>query len=83
MLYFLYNQDAVAVLVCHDIELGEFVLQVPYFPPIESPDHYKQRSMDIIKKSIFSEEIRPYRNPKIEVVDVSTWRMGAIVADNY
>jgi len=35
MLYFLYSGDMVAVLVCHDIEAGEFVLQVPYFPPIE------------------------------------------------
>lgn len=26
MLYFLYNKDLVAVLVCHDIEKGEFVL---------------------------------------------------------
>jgi len=42
MLYFLYNKDIVAVLVCHDIEGGEFVLQVPYFPPIESIDDYKK-----------------------------------------
>ena len=33
MLYFLYNPDLVSVLVCHDIPKGEFVLQVPYFPP--------------------------------------------------
>jgi hypothetical protein len=26
MLYFLYNSDLVSVLVCHDIEEGEFVL---------------------------------------------------------
>lgn len=26
MLYFLYNSDLVSVLVCHDIEQGEFVL---------------------------------------------------------
>ena len=36
MLYFLYNSDLVSVLVCHDIEEGEFVLQIPYYPPIES-----------------------------------------------
>ena len=41
MLYFLYNKDLVAVLVCHDIDRGEFVLQVPFFPPIESIDDYK------------------------------------------
>jgi hypothetical protein len=56
MLYFLYNKDIVAVLVCHDIEGGEFVLQVPYFPPIESIDDYKkdhQRCLQIVNKAIF------------------------------
>jgi hypothetical protein len=42
MLYFLYNKDVVAVLVCHDIKQGEFVLQVPFFPPIESIEDYRR-----------------------------------------
>ena len=41
MLYFLYSRDGVSVLVCHDILRGEFVLQVPYFPPIESVEDYR------------------------------------------
>ena len=52
----MYNKDIVAVLVCHDIEGGEFVLQVPYFPPIESIDDYKkdhQRCLQIVNKAIF------------------------------
>lgn len=58
MLYFLYNSDAVAVLVCHDIEQGEFVLQVPYFPPVESVDDYMdvEKCKQIVRKSIFSTE---------------------------
>lgn len=63
MLYFLYSKDMVAVLVCHDIEQGEFVLQVPYFPPIESIDDYKDNSkcMEIVKKSVFAESfLRQY-----------------------
>lgn len=39
MLYFLYNSDLVSVLVCHDIEEGEFVLQIPYYPPIETVEY--------------------------------------------
>jgi hypothetical protein len=34
MLYFLYNEDTISVLVCHDIQEGEFVLQIPYYPKI-------------------------------------------------
>ena len=41
MLHFVYNKAVVSVLVCHDIQEGEFVLQYPYFPPVESIDDYK------------------------------------------
>ena len=41
MLYFIYNRNIVAVLVCHDIDAGEFVLQVPYFPEVESLEDYR------------------------------------------
>lgn len=60
MLYFIYNKDLVAVLVCHDIRGGEFVLQVPYFPPIESLEDYKDtgKCMDIVRKSLFAQEHR-------------------------
>ena len=60
MLYFIYNKDLVAVLVCHDIRGGEFVLQVPYFPPIESLEDYKDsaKCMEIVRKSLFSPEHR-------------------------
>jgi len=34
MLYFLYNADLISVLVCHDLEKGEFVLQVPFYPSV-------------------------------------------------
>ena len=34
MLYWVYNEKTVNVLVCHDIKEGVFVLQVPYFPPV-------------------------------------------------
>ncbi len=60
MLYFLYNRDVVAVLVCHDIEGGEFVLQVPFFPPIESIEDYKKdqkRCLEIVNKAIFGPSV--------------------------
>ncbi len=59
MLYFLYSRDMVAVLVCHDIEAGEFVLQLPYFPPIETIEQYAgdlKRCEDIVRKAMFGRE---------------------------
>lgn len=81
MLYFLYNKDVVAVLVCHDIKKGEFVLQVPFFPPIESIEDYSRdhaKCMDIVKKSIFGKNVNEIRD--IEIKNVNSWVMEAIVA---
>jgi hypothetical protein len=59
MLYFLFNKDLVSVLVCHDIRNGEFVLQVPYFPPIETLEDYRdpKKCLDIVRKSLYSSEV--------------------------
>ena len=33
MLYFVYSPDGVGVIVAHNIDRGEFVLQLPVFKP--------------------------------------------------
>lgn len=38
MLYFVYNEEVVCVLVAHRFETGEFVMQLPYFPPVQAPE---------------------------------------------
>jgi 2-polyprenyl-6-methoxyphenol hydroxylase-like FAD-dependent oxidoreductase len=84
MLYFLYNKDVVAVLVCHDIKRGEFVLQVPFFPPIESIEDYKRdkaKCMEIVKKAIFAKTSDV--GSDIEIKNVNSWVMEAIVAQSY
>jgi hypothetical protein len=40
MLHFVYNANIVSVLVCHDMQQGEFVVQVPFVPPVESIGDY-------------------------------------------
>jgi len=43
MLHFIFNASNVSVLVTHDLdpENSSFVLQVPFFPPIESKSDYE------------------------------------------
>ncbi len=36
MIYFILSEKTVVVLVAHDLEAGEFVAQVPYFPPSQA-----------------------------------------------
>ncbi|KAL5717346.1 hypothetical protein ACHQM5_010364 [Ranunculus cassubicifolius] len=33
MLFFIFNVEAIGVLVAHDLNQGEFVLQIPFYPP--------------------------------------------------
>lgn len=40
MLYFVFNPDVIAVLVAHSLEAGEFVAQVPFFPPAQAPEDF-------------------------------------------
>lgn len=51
MLHFVYNSSVVCVLVSHSVEDGNFVLQVPYYPPVETIEDYRkdpQRCLKII-----------------------------------
>lgn len=55
MLHFIYNENVVCVLVSHDIKSGEFVLQVPYYPPVEEIADYKEnhkRCLRIVMDSL-------------------------------
>lgn len=35
MLYFCFNPGVIAVIVAHCLQSGEFVAQVPFFPPLQ------------------------------------------------
>ena len=38
MLYFVFNPRMIACVVAHDVEAGEWVAQVPFFPPQPASD---------------------------------------------
>lgn len=40
MIYFVFNSDVVLVLVVHNLQEGEFVAQIPYFPPLQQPTDF-------------------------------------------
>ncbi len=89
MLHFIYNNKTVCVLVSHDIEQGEYVLQVPYYPPIETIDDFRndpERCIQIVRDAMSSDPhlLRDkYKHNPIELVQVNSWRMEAVVADSF
>ena len=42
MLFFVYHPRLVAIVVGHDAAAGEFVCQLPYFPPHQAPDDFSE-----------------------------------------
>ncbi|KAK9027800.1 hypothetical protein V6N11_067622 [Hibiscus sabdariffa] len=40
MLFFIFNTEAIGVLVAHDLTQGEFVLQIPFYPPQQNLEDF-------------------------------------------
>ena len=69
MLHFVYNEKTVSVLVSHDQEMSEFVLQVPYFPPIEAESDYgEDRCAQIVIDACGALE-----KDEIDIVQINSW----------
>eukprot|EP00916_Digyalum_oweni_P024354 GHVL01040258.1.p1 GENE.GHVL01040258.1~~GHVL01040258.1.p1 ORF type:complete len:554 (+),score=97.21 GHVL01040258.1:85-1746(+) len=79
MLYFIYNSHVIAVMVAHDIDIGEFVLQIPYFPPYETvkSDFSESHCISLIN-SIAGKEIHD-----VAIHSIKGWKMAAEVNDSY
>ncbi|KAL6551243.1 hypothetical protein OROMI_021731 [Orobanche minor] len=78
MLFFIFNNEAVGVIVAHDLKQGEFVLQVPFYPPQEK---FEDFSSVMCEKLIFKLVGRELSD--INVLDVKPWVMHAEVADAF
>ena len=88
MLHFIYNSRTVCVLVSHDIRHGEFVLQVPYYPPVEELDDYRNnldRCLGIIRDSLSADRgvSSLVSDDQIDIIQVNSWRMEAVVANKF
>ncbi|XP_021292725.1 uncharacterized protein LOC110422978 isoform X2 [Herrania umbratica] len=78
MLFFIFNTEAIGVLVAHDLKQGEFVLQVPFYPPQQNLEDFNP---EICKKLIFKLVGRELSD--IDVIDIKPWMMHAEVAEKF
>ncbi|KAI9034245.1 FAD binding domain-containing protein [Hyaloraphidium curvatum] len=84
MLYFVFNTRAIAVVVAHDLALGEFVAQVPYYPPHQRPEDFSEpRCRDLVLAAAFGSSSRPAELPDLTIETVRPWTMSALVAERY
>lgn len=82
MLTFVFNGSTIAVVVAHDVRKGDFVIHVPFFPPMQSAKDFEDNSVvkqliDACISSTGKHDI-PY---KLE--SVKAWGMHATRADRF
>jgi len=77
MLYFVYASAGVAVLVAHALKRGEFVAQIPYFPPHQLSEDFDGNQCIKLLHSLTGKTI------KVDVRSIRTWRMGVWEASRF
>lgn len=80
MLFFVYNPKCVAVFVAHDLEKGEWVMQVPFFPPFQTPEN--SFSLEQCKEIVMA-GLGVENSEEVEVLSAAPWTMDAKVAKKY
>ncbi|KAM3572825.1 hypothetical protein VYU27_005184 [Nannochloropsis oceanica] len=78
MLYFLFNAQVICVLVAHHFPTGEFVAQVPFFPPVQSPDDFDAATVKTLLDAAIGRTL-----PDLTVHSVQPWTMDCQVAERY
>ncbi|KAK1938025.1 putative polyketide hydroxylase [Phytophthora citrophthora] len=83
MLYFVFNKDVVGILIAHDLNRGEWVFQIPFFPPQESiPWDFSTAQCKEIVRHILPKNVK-VSDDDINILSAGQWRMGARVAQHY
>ncbi|XP_072969694.1 uncharacterized protein [Typha angustifolia] len=78
MLFFIFNPEAIGVLVAHDLNQGEFVLQIPYYPPQQNFEDFTSKVCEHIIFKLASWDLTD-----VQIVDIKPWVMHAEVAEKY
>ncbi|KAJ4839394.1 hypothetical protein Tsubulata_016848 [Turnera subulata] len=78
MLFFIFNTEAIGVLVAHDLKQGEFVLQTPFYPPQQNLDDFSPEKCKMLIFKLIGREL-----PDVDVIDIKPWVMHAEVAEKF
>jgi len=94
MLHFVYNSKLVGAFVCHDGNTGEWVLQIPFFPPFQTMEHdFKlDKVKDMIWAGLLGNSVNSVNNTlssdaatnlDLEILSIRPWTMASLVAQRY
>lgn len=85
MLHFVYNPHLVGAFVCHDGRKGEWVLQIPFFPPYQTMDDF---SIDKVRGMVaaglgMDSHYESNNEDDFDVLSIRPWTMSSLVAELY
>ncbi|GAU41297.1 hypothetical protein TSUD_325110 [Trifolium subterraneum] len=78
MLFFIFNTEAIGVLVAHDLRQGEFVLQIPFYPPQQTIEDFSSKACEKLISKLVGREFGD-----VDVIDIKPWIMHAEVAERF
>ncbi|XP_054787956.1 uncharacterized protein LOC129293864 isoform X2 [Prosopis cineraria] len=78
MLFFIFNSEAIGVLVAHDLRQGEFVLQMPFYPPQQTIEDFSSKACEKLISKLVGQQLGD-----INVIDIRPWAMHAEVAEKF
>jgi 2-polyprenyl-6-methoxyphenol hydroxylase-like FAD-dependent oxidoreductase len=77
MLYSIFSPKLVGMMVCHSP--GEYVLQIPYFPPYQT----LERDFSLAKVTEMVHAALGFSDPSIAIQSIKTWKMSSLIAAQY
>ena len=77
MLYFVYASAGIAVLVAHAFKRGEFVAQIPFFPPHQQAEDFDEQRCIALLRGLAGRPIN------MSINSIRTWRMGVWEASRF
>ena len=79
MLYFFFNDAATGAVVAHDLDAGEFVVQLPTFPPLLGAAAFGEGPLDTALRAALG--VSP--STRLTIHAVRPWTMAARVARDW
>ncbi len=83
MLHFVFNSQLVGAFVCHNLQEGEWVLQIPFFPPFQKPSDFTTNKARDMVLSGLGLKTEVDGNADVDILSVKPWTMSATVARSY
>ena len=86
MLYFVFNPDVIAVLVAHDIDAGDWVAHVPFFPPLQRAEDFDDAHFRKVLSAAVGTDVGDGRSGSaldFELHSMRPWTMRSEVADDF